>query len=150
MNREVENNGLSMTATGQNFELSCITTDNPRDTKYMDFYNVVANDTNSDAIVWKMTSASNMENYDASDDGIQPGTSGKISFVLKPMTTPLNVNIELEIVGYKGGDTLLYPTMTEIPAGNGKNIMNGHILFFEKMAAAIPPALDGGLRLQKA
>ena len=130
MSRENETKSVQMAAVGQNFELSSVTNNNPQDTKYNDFYNVVAADTNSNAIVWKMTSQSSIGNY-TGQEGIEPGSRGKISFVLTPKTTPLNLKFEFQIIRYKSGGTLAAPTMTEIPDGYGKNNINGHILFFE-------------------
>ena len=101
MSRENETKSVQMAAVGQNFELSSVTNNNPQDTKYNDFYNVVAADTNSNAIVWKMTSQSSIGNY-TGQEGIEPGSRGKISFVLTPKTTPLNLKENYSEGKYSG------------------------------------------------
>lgn len=97
--------------------------------------------------IWLMLQDENIDNYANNAEGIGPGSTGKISFNIKPLQDTINVDYTFEIAGYRAivsesqdpndpTKTIKSITgMSEISASdptNGviANYLNGHILLF--------------------
>lgn len=115
--------------------LTDINTDNPPET-----ISPVVTGNGKNEIKWLMNSGSNFNNYPGENAklGIQPGSSGKLTFyVIAKRDTSLDITFSL--------DTVLYTSEAKIIDGNNADnsayiiantqqesaLANGHILFFE-------------------
>lgn len=83
-------------------------------------------------IYWLMNDDSNMINQSADLAGINPGTSGKLTFYIVPKQSgTLKIQFKLNITGYTEsgeGDSTTYSPVTDETINN---YVNGHIMFFE-------------------
>lgn len=82
-------------------------------------------------IYWLMNDESNMKNQSADLAGINPGTSGKLTFYVVPKQSgTLDIKFKLNITGYaesgEGTNTTYEPVYDE----DVNNYVNGHIMFF--------------------
>ena len=92
----------------------------------------------ADSEVWYMTNDSKMDNYDSENDaGIKPGSSGKVSFIVRPNDISVNLDLSFKIVGYHLNQTI--DSQTEQITENMTRVndelqgyLNGHILLFEE------------------
>ena len=157
MNREVEGAGVQMTASGENYSISAIDTQNKSNGAfYSPYHELIRKSTGSNAVIWQMTDTNNMNNYAADSVGIKPGSAGSIAFNVTPFVDNINLNFTFEIVGYQyekiletdeegktvkdenGKDKVKSETMTAITADSSDDkvkaladYLNGHILLFE-------------------
>ncbi len=157
MNREVEGAGVQMTATGENYSISAIDTQNKSNGAfYSPYHELIRKSTGSNAVIWQMTDTNNMNNYAADSVGIKPGSAGSIAFNVTPFIDNINLNFTFEIVGYQyekiletdeegktvkdenGKDKVKSETMTAITSDSSDdkvkalaNYLNGHLLLFE-------------------
>lgn len=146
--------GVEMEGLGVNFELSSV--NGASNGIFYNYY--TATEPDPDALVWGMTDTSKMNNYGGTDAGIEPGSSGKISFVVTPKTGSVTLTFRLEIIGYVSGSEeengQQVITMDEISRDSLKNYLNGHILLFEnysngKYSGLIASDADGNRTFQK-
>lgn len=123
--------GLEMVSSTGTYDISSV--DGGKNGIYHDYYSAIVTDPEADVLVWQMTDDSNMENYSDTDDGIAPGSSGKLSFKVTPRIDEVHLLFDFEIVGYVstvGGAENKVITMSEIDKDSLKNYLNGHILLF--------------------
>lgn len=156
-NKAVSGDRTAMKATDSDFELGAVDSGGTFDTyltaedgillsdiktgSLFDRISPVSTGGGKNEIKWLMSSKSNFNNYsgDNSPQGIQPGSSGKLSFyVIAKRDTALNITFTL--------DTILYTADAQpIDSSNTDNsdciipddlpeakLVKGHILFFEK------------------
>lgn len=156
MNREVENNGLSMTATDAPFELKSLGSAG----LYDDFFDSVASGYssstltgNSSGIKWKLINNSSELNnlYDGEGDpdlreitrrdssvyGLKPGDSGTLKFTVVPKEDALTIDFDLSFTGYSATyattNNIEYKTndsLTAVDDDTVNNFLSSHILFF--------------------
>lgn len=122
---------FEMMAVSDAYEISSVANGN-NGKYYDDYYMVVREQNKADALVWQMTENANLNNYDDNDDGIEPGSNGKISFVVTPKVDSIGLTFQLEVVGYvcgNGADQSI--VMTEVARSDIQNYLNGHILLFK-------------------
>ena len=131
--------GINMSSSDILYEISSPTTGNPSyGIYYDDYHTVIRAEEQSEALVWQMTSDSNIENYDGStQDGIEPGKSGELSFVVTPKVDNLSLKFNLELIGYtceveegenEGDPDTIH--MTKVTDESLNHYLTGHILFF--------------------
>lgn len=129
--RENDLTEFEMMAVSDMYEISSVA-NGSNGRYYNDYYAVVREQNKSDALVWQMTENANLNNYDENDDGIEPGSNGKISFVVTPKVDSIGLTFQLEVVGYvsgTGADQSL--VMTEVARSDIKDYLSGHILMFK-------------------
>ena len=94
-----------------------------------------------DEIKWVMSSDSNFNNYSGEDspDGIQPGSSGRLSFyVIAKRDTDLNITFSLDTILYDSNAKPINESNTDnsaciIPETQPEaKLADGHILFFKE------------------
>lgn len=137
MSREVDTGGMGMETSSPTYEISPI--ENGSNGKYYDYYSIIHAQSSEDALVWKMTNDSNMNNYSVNDEGIEPKSHGKISFIVTPkVEQQIELTFELEIIGYlctsnegSGSSGTEDVTLSLVTSESVKNYLNGHILLFE-------------------
>lgn len=93
----------------------------------------------NDALVWNMSENSNMINYNsATDEGIGPGSYGKIEFLVNPRDTSINLDLTFQIIGYtyteestdENTNEVTPESMTPVsPTMQG--YLTGHIFLFQ-------------------
>ena len=99
-NRENSAGGMAVQAAETDFMIEPLSNGN---NIYQDYHDEVKS---SDALIWAMTTDRNMENYDEdTDKGIKPGSSGKISFYVKPGGTSVDLDLVFQITGYRCTET---------------------------------------------
>lgn len=129
---EAYTDGMEMEGISVNYDITPVA--NGSNGIYHNYYTAI--ETEPDVLVWQMTEDSNMDNYGGGDAGIEPGSSGKISFVVTPKVDSVELLFDLEIAGYVSGHEMVNGqpkvTMDEITKESRKNYLNGHILLFEK------------------
>lgn len=84
-------------------------------------------------VVWKMTNTNNMENYssEVAGSGIHPGSSGVVSFYVKPFIPSIDLDLSFEILGYTATENSGEITMTQIDSNEPQAVfLSGHILLF--------------------
>lgn len=138
-NTSVRGNGMSVVASGPNYEISVCPGSNGL---YYENYHKLVQD--QSAIVWQMTETNNMENIengseetnsDNTSQGIHPGSYGVISFFVTPKVETVNLKFTFEVVGYvveetqEGGKTKITMTALEQNSEPAK-YLNGHLLLF--------------------
>ena len=138
-NTSVSGDGMGVSIANDNYQIVPLTTDtanNPGLASIFEQYHI-GDSKSSDALVWNMTSLSNMDNYDANDDGIGPGSYGELAFYVKPRDTSIDLDLRFSIKGYAytpettnaGGETTAQEAMTPVSAElNG--YLAGHIFLF--------------------
>ncbi|MGN0538108.1 MAG: hypothetical protein ACI4M3_09050, partial [Acutalibacteraceae bacterium] len=95
---------------------------------------------NGGEIKWKLSDDSNIGNYSENNTkdtskGIQPGSSGKITFyVIAKRNGILNVSFSLSTILYKENTAT---TIEEITDTAVTKLVKGHILFFEKFENSV-------------
>lgn len=83
-------------------------------------------------IYWLMNDESNMKNQSADSAGINPGTSGKLTFYVVPKQSGrLDIKFKLNITGYTESGTGDNTTYAPVKDEDINNYVNGHIMFFE-------------------
>lgn len=148
-------NGLR--ATDSNFELGAVDSSGKYDT-YLEAENgnilsnistenllqkidPISTGNGKNEIKWAMSSESNFGNYSGqnSDNGIQPGSSGKLTFyVIAKQNTDLDITFSLETILYNSSAKPIDESNTDnldciIPETEPEaRLVKGHILFFEQ------------------
>lgn len=138
-NSENTVNGMKVSVKGPEYEISVLTSGT--NGVYDDYLDLVHDDT---AIVWQMkgTDSSgleqNMGNYHSiegvTDDGIEPGDSGYITFFVTPRVDSVDLDFTFELLGYNAETDNNETTMVQLDPTNDAdviNYLNGHILLFE-------------------
>ena len=154
MNREVENNGLSMTATDAPFEIGVVGTTVRNNSELNKADNQYNNGDNTQIAGYYITDGLNSKikiRYTPSQGDIEdfgPGSSGVLSFYVIPKQDgDLTVKIDLGSIGYREYDynnTKIIKPISELTTtnssftqddinqfNNANNFLQGHILFFE-------------------
>lgn len=126
-NTKVSGTNMSITVKGPNYEISSLA--NSSDGLYYSNYHSIVKDPS--ALVWKMTADNNMDNYGGTDEGIEPGSSGTISFLVTPRERNLQLTFTLEIVAYVSVTNNGVITMNEVSNESLNNYLCGHLLLFE-------------------
>lgn len=94
--------------------------------------NYLSTDGSHTAISWAITDASNMRNEKGQSQGIEPGSSGKMTFyIISHKEGLLDVKLDLNFTGYQATDTTVSTAadLKEIdePA---QQLLEGHVLLF--------------------
>lgn len=145
-NREVSGTGMSIQASGSDFELAAAgdTVDTGKydgmlgsgqgvsitsgNTSYM------VTDGSHTSISWAITDNSNMGNKNAA--GINPGSSGKLTFyIIAQKTGSLTVTLDLTLTGYRESTNTVGSSTSPVLEEAGKDdadqqLLEGHILLF--------------------
>ena len=148
MNRETRANSGSVKIATQNYEISFLPSGSDG-IYYDDYHSIVREQTNSNAMVWQMTSSNKMDNYNSSTDkGIHPGSCGVISFKVTPKIATVNLKYSFEITGYQYSETVENKgqenettTRSMTPLASNSSLakyLNGHILLFEGRTGTSP------------
>ena len=138
-NNKVDLTGMSIRAAGSEFDLAAYK-NNAESTNgvYDKLLSVptgepainneyLATSGNSTAISWAITDNSNLRNEKDESLGIEPGSSGSITFYIIPHKSgALNVSLTLSLTGYNLTDT---GSLTDIKE-DAQQLLEGHILLF--------------------
>lgn len=142
-NNEVDSTGMNIRAAGSEFDLAA-SIKNAESTNgiYDNLLSVPNGEKNKEysvtsgshtAISWAITDDSNLRNEKDKSLGIEPGSSGSITFYIIPHKNgALNVSLTLSLTGYtlKNNVTELKPEfLTEIKE-DAQQLLEGHILLF--------------------
>ena len=142
-NNEVDSTGMNIRAAGSEFDLAAsIKNAESINGIYDNLLSVPNGEKNKDysvtsgshtAISWAITDDSNLRNEKDKSLGIEPGSSGSITFYIIPHKNgALNVSLTLSLTGYtlKNNVTELKPEfLTEIKE-DAQQLLEGHILLF--------------------
>ncbi len=144
-NNKVGLTGMSIRAAGSEFDLAA-SAKNSASTKgvYDNLLSVptgesikgneyLATSGNSTAISWAITADSNLRNEKDESLGIEPGSSGSITFYIIPHKSgALNVSLTLSLTGYtlKDNGTELKPKLLTDIKADAQQLLEGHILLF--------------------
>ncbi len=134
MLKETEADNMRVQVASDNFVINSV--NNSSDGLYYDpYHQIIQNNSADGSLVWGMTSESNINNYDIENAGIEPGSYGKVSFVITPRVSSVTVDFTFDLIGYNsetveesGSERI---EMNEITKESLKNNLNGHILLFE-------------------
>lgn len=142
-NNKVDSTGMNIRAAGSEFDLAA-SIKNAESTNgiYDNLLSVPNGENNNEysvtsgshtAIRWAITDDSNLRNEKDKSLGIEPGSSGSITFYIIPHKNgALNVSLTLSLTGYtlKNNVTELKPEfLTEIKE-DAQQLLEGHILLF--------------------
>lgn len=142
-NNKVDSTGMNIRAAGSEFDLAA-SIKNAESTNgiYDNLLSVPNGEKNKEysvtsgshtAISWAITADSNLRNEKDKSIGIEPGSSGSITFYIIPHKNgALNVSLTLSLTGYtlKNNATDLKPEfLTDIKA-DAQQLLEGHILLF--------------------
>ncbi len=142
-NNKVDSTGMNIRAAGSEFDLAA-SIKNAESTNgiYDNLLSVPNGEKNNEysvtsgshtAISWAITDDSNLRNEKDKSLGIEPGSSGSITFYIIPHKNgALNVSLTLSLTGYtlKNNVTELKPEfLTEIKE-DAQQLLEGHILLF--------------------
>ena len=142
-NNKVDSTGMNIRAAGSEFDLAA-SIKNAESTNgiYDNLLSVPNGEKNNEysvtsgshtAISWAITDDSNLRNEKDKSLGIEPGSSGSITFYIIPHKNgALNVSLTLSLTGYtlKNNVTELKPeVLTEIKE-DAQQLLEGHILLF--------------------
>lgn len=142
-NNKVDSTGMNIRAAGSEFDLAA-SIKNAESTNgiYDNLLSVPNGEKNKEysvtsgshtAISWAITDDSNLRNEKDKSLGIEPGSSGSITFYIIPHKNgALNVSLTLSLTGYtlKNNVTELTPeSLIEIKA-DAQQLLEGHILLF--------------------
>jgi hypothetical protein len=146
-NTKVNGTNMSVTVQGTNYEITMLAPGS--DGIFKDWHDKVHD---GNAMYWQMTASNNLINYnpyvdedDPGDLGIRPGSWGVISFYVNPKVASVNLNFDIELIGYqsytddketdtKEDDEIVMTALSDLEDHAGDiplNLLNGHILFFE-------------------
>lgn len=142
-NNEVDSTGMNIRAAGSEFDLAA-SIKNAESTNgiYDNLLSVPNGEKNNEysvtsgnhtAISWAITDNSNLRNETDKSLGIEPGSSGSITFYIIPHKNgALNVSLTLSLTGYtlkNTGTELTSESLTDIKA-DAQQLLEGHILLF--------------------
>ncbi len=142
-NNKVDSTGMNIRAAGSEFDLAAsIKNAESINGIYDNLLSVPNGENNNEysvtsgshtAISWAITDDSNLRNEKDKSLGIEPGSSGSITFYIIPHKNgALNVSLTLSLTGYtlKNNVTELTPeSLIEIKA-DAQQLLEGHILLF--------------------
>ena len=152
-NNKVDLTGMSIRAAGSEFDLAAyknnaestnggvydklLLVPNGEPTKLSD-KDYLATSGNHTAISWAITDDSNLRNEKDESLGIEPGSSGSITFYIIPHKNGvLNVSLTLSLTGYTLNDSGTDLTLENLNPGlltdikeDAKQLLEGHILLF--------------------
>ena len=142
-NNKVDSTGMNIRAAGSEFDLAAsIKNAESINGIYDNLLSVTNGENNNEysvtsgshtAIRWAITDDSNLRNEKDKSLGIEPGSSGSITFYIIPHKNgALNVSLTLSLTGYtlKNNVTELKPEfLTEIKE-DAQQLLEGHILLF--------------------
>ena len=136
-NKKVDATGMQVMVSGGAFEISVLT--GGSNGAYKSYQDLVHDPS---ALVWQMkgTDSNSLEqnfgNYPQAgteNDGIYPGCSGYISFIVTPKVDSVNLNFTFDLLSYDENVNLT-PPLVQLDASADAdviNYLNGHILLFE-------------------
>lgn len=142
-NNKVDSTGMNIRAAGSEFDLAAYIK-NAESTNgiYDNLLSVPNGEKNKEysvtsgshtAISWAITDDSNLRNETDKSLGIEPGSSGSITFYIIPHKNgTLNVSLTLSLTGYtlkNTGTELTSESLTDIKA-DAQQLLEGHILLF--------------------
>ena len=142
-NNKVDSTGMNIQAAGSEFDLAA-SIKNAESTNgiYDNLLSVPNGEKNKEysvtseshtAISWAITDDSNLRNEKDKSLGIEPGSSGSITFYIIPHKNgALNVSLTLSLTGYtlkNTGTELTSESLTDIKA-DAQQLLEGHILLF--------------------
>ena len=142
-NNKVDSTGMNIRAAGSEFDLAA-SIKNAESTNgiYDNLLSVPNGEKNKEysvtsgnhtAISWAITDNSNLRNETDKSLGIEPGSSGSITFYIIPHKNgALNVSLTLSLTGYtlkNTGTELTSESLTDIKA-DAQQLLEGHILLF--------------------
>lgn len=142
-NNKVDSTGMNIRAAGSEFDLAA-SIKNAESTNgiYDNLLSVPNGEKNNEysvtsgnhtAISWAITDNSNLRNETDKSLGIEPGSSGSITFYIIPHKNgALNVALTLSLTGYtlkNTGTELTSESLTDIKA-DAQQLLEGHILLF--------------------
>ena len=158
-NNKVDSTGMNIRAAGSEFDLAA-SIKNAESTNgiYDNLLSVPNGEKNNEysvtsgnhtAISWAITDNSNLRNETDKSLGIEPGSSGSITFYIIPHKNgALNVSLTLSLTGYtlkNTGTELTSESLTDIKA-DAQQLLEGHILLFagydEQKNSYISPLFD--------
>lgn len=145
MNNQVEATGTSIQAAGSEFELAAAvkgadstqgTYDNllevsPGAGLKVGDKNYLSTDGSHTEISWAITDDSNMRNKKGPTQGIEPGSSGEMTFyIISHKQGMLDVKLDLNVTGYQAtGDPASAADLKKIEE-SAQQLLEGHILLF--------------------
>ena len=145
MNNQVEATGTSIQAAGSEFELAAAGTDadstrgvydrllevSPGAGLKVGDKNYLSTDGSHTEISWAITDDSNMRNKKGPTQGIEPGSSGEMTFyIISHKQGMLDVKLDLNVTGYQAtGDPASAADLKKIEE-SAQQLLEGHILLF--------------------
>ena len=93
----------------------------------------LATDGSHTSITWAITDDSNMNNNNTNntEDGIEPGASGKMTFyIISQKDGPLSVTLDLTLTGYTGEETAATSLDLQEADTKAQQLLKGHVLLF--------------------
>ena len=143
MNKETGTSGMGVKVKGKSFDLITLSDDqdNKNGAFYSPYHEAIQRGETEGYGIWLVDGSSNINNYSSSGSsesslGIEPGSSGTITFYIKPYSN-VTIDFTFQTIGYISGTETVegHPrtTMTELSASEGDPacFLNGHILLFE-------------------
>lgn len=142
MNANIGTRGMGVRAETDNYTISLPA--GGVNGKYYDaIHSKIQQGEEEEILVWTVTSDSHFNNIDAGSgtnyDGIEPGSSGVISFLVTPKVDEVTITFDFQTFGYivvnsesgsSPSGTVDY-TVREIDNNRLKDYLNGHLLLFE-------------------
>ena len=127
MSRELESSGLQMAAEGQRYLIKTVDSNN-QGVYFNDYHSLVME---SDAAVWLVDSTSNLAN--ATDVGIEPGSSGTMTFYVVPLDDVVSLDFTFRFCGYASSTTNNTVSMRALnqSLGDPAYYLSGHLLLFK-------------------
>ena len=143
-NNKVDFTGVNIRAAGSEFDLAASGSTKGVYDKLLSVLDGEVNEINNNkysatsgnrtAISWAITDDSNLRNEKDKSLGIEPGSSGSITFYIIPHKNgALNVSMTLSLTGYTLGDTgtgELKPEFLTKIKEDAQQLLEGHILLF--------------------
>ncbi len=143
MNKETGTSGMGVKVKGKSFDLITLSDDqdNKNGAFYSPYHEAIQRGETEGYGIWLVDGSSNINNYSSSGSsesslGIEPGSSGTITFYIKPYSD-VTIDFTFQTIGYISGTETVEghqrTTMTELSASEGDPacFLNGHILLFE-------------------
>lgn len=145
MNNQVEATGTSIQAAGSEFELAAAGTDadstrgvyddllevSPGAGLKVGDKNYLSTDGSHTEISWAITDDSNMRNKKGPTQGIEPGSSGEMTFyIISHKQGMLDVKLDLNVTGYQATKDVSTAKDLEPIDESAQQLLEGHILLF--------------------
>lgn len=135
-NIQADGSEYDLAAAGENVESTKGRYDSLLDVPYgkqitINNKSYIATDESNTAITWAITDESNMLNQAGVERGLEPGSSGSMTFYIIPHKDGLlSVNLNLTLTGYTGSETATTSKNLTKVSGELQQLMEGHILLF--------------------